>query len=278
MIAHSLAALALGLTLGTAQPLAAQPLTAQPLSAAPSEPARAADIVFLGEVHDNPDHHAVQSHWVTDLAPAALVFEMIAPEQAGTITPDLIADPDALAAALHWDASGWPDFAMYHPIFAAAPTARIYGAALPRAQARMVIQDGPATALPPADVTRFGLDSDLPPDQQAARQAHQMAAHCDALPDTMLPGMVTIQRVRDAWLAKQALTAWAETGGPVVVITGNGHARRDWGAPALLARAAPDLRVFALGQSENGQSPDGHFDLTLDAPAPDRPDPCDAFR
>jgi hypothetical protein len=36
----------------------------------------------------------------------------------------------------------------------------------------------------------------------------------------------------------------------VVIITGNGHARTDWGVPALLAVAAPDVTVFALGQFE----------------------------
>jgi uncharacterized iron-regulated protein len=33
----------------------------------------------------------------------------------------------------------------------------------------------------------------------------------------------------------------AATGGPVVVITGTGHARRDLGAPAKLALAAPRI-------------------------------------
>ena len=37
----------------------------------------------------------------------------------------------------------------------------------------------------------------------------------------------------------------------MAVITGNGHARRDHGMPAYLARVAPDLTVYVLGQTED---------------------------
>jgi uncharacterized iron-regulated protein len=89
--------------------------------------------------------------------------------------------------------------------------------------------------------------------------------------------MVDVQRFRDAELARVTLAALSETGGPVAVVTGNGHARQDWGMPVYLAAAAADVSVFVLGQSESGSGPDGIFDLVLDAPAVDRPDPCEAF-
>ena len=105
----------------------------------------------------------------------------------------------------------------------------------------------------------------------------QFEAHCEAMPLEMMGMMVNIQRLRDARLADQALQAVKETGGPVVIITGNGHARSDWGAPAVLS-VASDLTVFALGQSEDGTQPRGTFDLVLDSPGLERPDPCLAFR
>jgi uncharacterized iron-regulated protein len=64
----------------------------------------------------------------------------------------------------------------------------------------------------------------------------------------------------------------------VAVITGNGHARRDWGVPALLRVARPDLRVIAVGQFEavpEEPVPFDHWRVT--APA-EREDPCAAFR
>ena len=128
------------------------------------------------------------------------------------------------------------------------------------------------------DAARFGLTEELPSDERAARMDLQWRAHCEALPAETLPKMVAIQRLRDALLAQVALQALTDTGGPVVVITGNGHARTDWGVPALIKRADGDAQVFALGQAEAGLLPEGTFDAVLDAPGVDRPDPCAAFR
>ena len=82
-----------------------------------------ADIVILGEVHDNPAHHAHQARLIAKIDPAAVVYEMLSEDQAEIITSELIGDETALRAALAWDAGGWPDFAMYYPLFAAAPQA-----------------------------------------------------------------------------------------------------------------------------------------------------------
>ncbi|MEC3860786.1 ChaN family lipoprotein [Mesobacterium sp. TK19101] len=233
------------------------------------------DVVFLGEQHDNPHHHARQAELTADLSPKALVFEMLTAEQATQVTPDLIGDEAALEAALGWNDSGWPDFSMYYPIFAAAPQARVYGAAVPRDAARAAMSD--VVAAFDGDAAAFGLDQPLPEDQQAAREELQQAAHCNALPPEMLPMMVSVQRLRDAELARQAKLAYQATGGPVVVITGNGHAREDWGAPVALAAAAPDLTIAALGQGEDDRDPEGRFDTVAHSPSIEREDPCEAF-
>jgi uncharacterized iron-regulated protein len=234
-----------------------------------------ADVVILGEVHDNPDHHAWQAEQVAALAPAALVFEMLLPEQAAAVTPELRGDAAALGAALGWEARGWPDFAMYHPIFAAAPAAAVHGGDVPREALRRAIREGAAAAFGD-DAARFGLAEPLPEADQAAREALQADAHCGALPDEMLPGMVEAQRLRDAALARAVLEAHAAGGGPVVVITGSGHARTDWGVPAVLAQAAPELSVFAVGQLE-GEA-DAPFDMVRVTEAAPRADPCAVFR
>jgi uncharacterized iron-regulated protein len=92
------------------------------------------------------------------------------------------------------------------------------------------------------------------------------------------PGMVEVQRLRDAALARAAHQAHAATGGPVVVIAGTGHARRDSGVPAKLATAAPELSVFSLGQFEADPGPDAPYDrVIVTEPAP-RGDPCAGLR
>ncbi|TDE39588.1 ChaN family lipoprotein [Antarcticimicrobium sediminis] len=234
-----------------------------------------ADVVFLGEIHDNPAHHRVQAAAVAALAPRAVVWEMLTAEQAAGLDAAVIGDPLALEAATGWASSGWPPLAQYLPVFQAAAGAVHYGALVPRSAARAVMETGAATAFGEG-AARYGLGAPLPQAEQAAREADQMENHCNALPEKILPDMVDIQRLRDAVLARTALRALNETGGPVAVITGNGHARADRGAPVYLRRAAPDVALFTLGQSEAGQV-SGEFDAVLDGPATERPDPCAAF-
>ena len=99
---------ALALCLSLLIPLAA---LAEPLPG--PDALRGADVVILGEVHDNPAHHQWQAEALAVLSPAAVVFEMLTPGQAGRITPELLAEPERLATVLDWEASGWPDFALY---------------------------------------------------------------------------------------------------------------------------------------------------------------------
>lgn len=191
---------------------------------------RAADIVILGEVHDNPDHHAGQARLIEAISPVAVVFEMLSPEQAAEVNADGRDDLDALGHRIGWAEAGWPDFLLYHPVFAALGQTPVVGAALPRDRVRAAFEDGAAAVFGP-DAPRFGLDQPLAKSQQDARNALQFAAHCAAMPMALMAGMVEAQRLRDAQFSAAALQALATHGAPVVVIVGNGHARKDWGCP-----------------------------------------------
>lgn len=256
-------------------------LVALAATACPAEEFPRADIVFIGEVHDNPAHHAWQAEAVDALNPKAIVWEMLDSEEVLAITPDILGDQAALAGALGWSDTGWPDFSMYYPIFAAEPDAAHYGAEMPRERARAVMKEGRETVeIANADLAAL-LAADLIPQEAEERNVLQQAVHCGALPPEMLPAMVDVQRVRDTLLAEAAIRALEETGGPVAVITGNGHARLDWGAGALalLALEGTDATVFGVAQGEEGAPiPAGIFDLVRSEPAVDRGDPCDAFR
>ncbi len=236
-----------------------------------------ADVVILGEIHDNSVHHAHQSIAVRAIGPKSIVFEMLTRDQADRVTPRLMTSEAAMGAVLGWEASGWPDFAMYYPVFLAASGAAVFGGDGGRDLARKAVRDGAATVFG-AGAAPFGLDVALPEAEQLLREAEQLSAHCDALPEEMLAGLVEAQRLRDAWIARAAIEAFKTTGGPVVVITGNGHARTDWGVPRLLAEAAPDLAVISVGQYEVVAPPSPPFDFWLVTEPAERPDPCEAFR
>ncbi|SFK82528.1 ChaN family lipoprotein [Shimia haliotis] len=234
-----------------------------------------AQVVFLGEVHDNVYHHEHQALALRSLRPSAVVFEMLTPEMAAKVTPDLLGNQDALAATLDWAQSGWPDFSVYYPVFEASAGAEIYGAQVPREDARAAVMGSDVGAVFGPRAEEFGLLAPLPEAQQTEREAKQMRAHCDALPADMLPGMVLAQRLRDAALARAATQALEATGGPVAVITGNGHARTDWGAAALMGSG---VTVLSIGQFEATPERSQPFDLWLVTDAVDREDPCAAFK
>lgn len=239
-----------------------------------------ADVVILGEIHDNPAHHAEQARLVAVIRPQAVVWEMLTPAQLLQAAGADPADAAGFGAALGWEAAGWPDFAMYHPIFIASGTAVHLGGAVPRDQLRPAMDQGalaafgaatpwfdPAPALAP-----------LAPDDQAAREVEQAEAHCNALPADLLPGMVEAQRFRDAAMASAALGALAAGQRPVVIITGSGHARTDVGIPAMIRAARPDVTVWSLGQVEADPGPGAPYDAVNVAASPPREDPCAAFR
>ena len=189
-----------------------------------------ADVYVLGEVHDNPVHHAAQADAIRDIGPRAVVFEMLTPAQAAEVRDDRLDDPDALGDLLGWEEAGWPDFNMYYPIVTASRGAAFYGAAVPREEARNAMEVGVARAFGEGAVY-YGLEDDLPAEQLADRLNLQMDAHCGQLPVEMLPGMVDLQRLRDATLARTAIRALDETGGP-----GRGH-HGQWPRAARLGRA-----------------------------------------
>lgn len=269
---------ALCLVLGGAGATTQDEASAQALAAF-IEAARDADIVVLGETHDNPDHHAAQAEIVAALAPAALVLEMIPQEREAAVNELRAAGAEraALAEALDWADSGWPDFDLYAPILEAAPGARVFGAGQPVADVRRAMLEGAAGVFGP-DAAIYGLDSDLAPEEQARREGEQAEAHCNALARETLPGLVEAQRFRDAGLADATLWARIMTGGgQVVVITGSGHADKAHGMPAMIALAEPEAKLVSLGQFEAPPDDPEDFDAVLLAPAPPREDPCAAF-
>lgn len=236
-----------------------------------------ADVVIVGEVHGTPAHHARQAQIVAALQPAAIVFEQISGSQTARLNGLLQteSDPVVLARALDWDNSGWPGFSFYHDIMLAAPDAQIIGGGAARSNVRLASREG-ATVAFGTQGADFALDQPLPPAQRAERELAQVEAHCGVLPRNAAAGFVEAQRYRDAVLAQTVLLARERAnGGVVVLITGNGHARVDWGVPALLAIAEPELSVFSIGQVGIGDTTP--FNEVHIATLPEGDDPCEGF-
>lgn len=255
-----------------------------------------ADVVVLGETHDNADHHALQAALLRALIASgrrpAVAFEMLDVDQQGAVDgalgqPGVTAD--GLASAVSWQRNGWPDFALYRPIFAASLEASlpIVAANLSRRQAQEVIRSG-REALSPALRQRLDREGPLPEPTQRELRQEMAESHCGMLPAKLLDPMVVAQRARDAQMAERIEAGASERG--VVLITGAGHARRDRGVPAFLSRSAPALRIASVAFLEVGpevSSPQDFasefgselpFDFVVFTPRTKREDPCQGMR
>jgi uncharacterized iron-regulated protein len=249
--------------------------------------------VLLGEIHDNPDHHAIQARLLEAVLATgrrpALALEMLDPDQQEAVNAVLAGpapSPAALAAAVGWDRSGWPAFAMYEPIFRVGMQARlpIVAANLPTTLARDVVHRG-AEALTPPLRALLEAAGPLSPAEAGERREEMQASHCGQLPEALLDPMVLSQRARDAHLA-MALVAGA-TGGGAVLVTGDEHARRDRAVGALLRTegVAPE-EIVSVGLREvdpavtapPGASASPAHDWIVFTPGVDRGDPCEGVR
>jgi len=235
--------------------------------------------IFLGEKHDNPDHHLIQARLIQAVTDAgrrpAVVWEMIDEDQTPKLLQFLASNPSngaLMGSALGWERSGWPDWAIYRPIADAAIAARLpMAAASPR---RAVLRR-------PAPAASFALPASL----LDGLKDELLQSHCGQLPGTALGPMATAQQRRDLAMA-DSLMAHATADG-AVLIAGNGHARRDRGAPWWLMRlgVAP-TSILSVGvlevdpvrrQPEAMASLAAQFDLIYLTPRTDSEDPCTKF-
>lgn len=212
------------------------------------------DAVVLGEQHTNPRHHQVQAALLDGLVAVgrspAVAFEMLdrrrqeAVDRVREAHPD---DVDALAAAVDWSASGWPAWELYRPVFQVAYRADlpILAANLDRAEVRELARGG-WDALASETARALGPPPDLPGAEGEAMAATLRTSHCGLLPESMVPGMLRVQQARNALLAR-ALAEGVAQAGSAVLITGNGHARTDRGAPWALDVMEPALTSLAVG-------------------------------
>ena len=256
----------------------------------------AADILLIGEQHDNAEHHRLQAWIVGELAkrerPLVVAFEMIDESQRGVLDdflkgwrqPGGPRDAATLGGLLAWDASGWPDWALYQPIADAAlaqrapPAVPILPANLPVALVRDIARSGldaPGLDAALAETLRQAQTRDAA--VLAVHAADIRESHCGMLPERLLGSFALAQYARDDAMARSLQRAYL-SGARAVLIAGNGHARRDVGVPLHLARLLPNAKVLSVGLLEgtanDSQVPFDHVWRTVSV---ERGDPCAAF-
>jgi uncharacterized iron-regulated protein len=239
-----------------------------------------ADFVLLGEIHDNPAHHAARAALLAADAgrKPAVVFEQLGRTAAPISPPAAGETEEAWLDAHGFDRKGWK-WPLHKPVVdaAIAHAGGIWGSNLSREALRSVVRGG-VSAAPP----ELGRLVDQAPLDTAARAAidHELFEdHCGKLPAAMMPGMRAAQEVRDAAMTDALLAAG--TAGPAWLIAGDGHVRMDMGVPRFLRKLAPGKKQLVVGFVERGTeeavpgpAAGRRYQILVITPPAEREDPC----
>jgi uncharacterized iron-regulated protein len=237
------------------------------------------DFILLGELHDNPHHHDARGALIRDLAARKPTIVMEFLDRGTRLDPakPLLEEMERAG----FSAKGWR-WPLHEPLFAAARDTglAILGGNLRSEDARRVAKEG-EKALAPEIAAQLVL-APLSESAQKKLDDDLNAGHCGHLSTARLPNMRLAQRARDTAMATAML---AERDGPVILLAGNGHARRDYGVGSQLRLLAPQRRIVSIGFFESGPGlekrlahREGAFDFVWITPPAQRDDPCAGFR
>lgn len=257
--------------------------------AALTEQVNKADVLLLGETHDNPVHHQIQQKLlqarIESGARPALMMEQLDSENqpvldkilAGSNRDEVLRGVNALVKFSNAEA--------YQPLLVTAVDNRlpVIAANVPNARLQRVVWNG-YSAYDAVELKRLAVEDVWNDSRQNYLVKHMGGAHCGRLRDELRAGLTRSQRLRDALMVDSAVSS-IERG--VVGIVGSSHARRDIGLPLYFAARVPSAHLLSIGfievspgtvdpaayeaDSATGEAP---FDVIWFTPRVERSDPC----
>jgi uncharacterized iron-regulated protein len=237
-------------------------------------------VVLLGEVHDNASQHALRAaalrQWVGRGARPAIAFEQFDRERQPDIDRarhERPADADYLIAQAK--GSGDWRWESYRPFVALALEydLPIVAANLSRGEAMQVAKDGWHALFDSATRSALALDA-LPTRFWRKHEDAIAVGHCNLLAPEELPALARAQMARDIVMAR-SIRPYIDRG--VVLLTGNGHVRRDIGVPFWLpADAAQTAVSIGMLERDDGSASESadKFDAYVITERAQRTDPC----
>ena len=200
-------------------------------------PARSAELLIFGEVHDQPDQQRQVADEVQRLAAggklSAVVLEMA---EVPRSTTGLARDASEAQAqqALQWRNWPWERYAevVMNAVRAGVP---VIGGNLPREQMRAAMSDA-------------SLDALLSPQVRDLLAQEVREGHCGLLPEAQVAGMVRVQIARDRSMATTVIQALRDAGPQqnVLLLAGAQHASRDRGVPLHMVAAGSPAPVHVV--------------------------------
>jgi uncharacterized iron-regulated protein len=209
--------------------------------------------VLLGEKHDNPDHHWLQLDLLNQLLDSnkldSVSMEMIdssSDDLLQTIQQQDFNSLDELKNYLEWDEEGW-DWPFYGPLI------------LDSLQAGIVVRSANISNQRVGEIYGQPLDQGVASvlDAAAIEQLNEEidASHCNLLPASQFPAMVSIQQARDHQMALSLTDGRsAVVSGKIrLLVAGNYHVRQDLSVPNYIMALDPSTtrdQIIALALLE----------------------------
>lgn len=217
----------------------------------------AADVVFLGELHDDSVGHAVEA-WLLEAAharvgaerPVVLALEMVETDVQTVLDEylaGLIRERDWLAAGRPWtnhetDYRPLVEYAREHalPVVATNAPGRYVSLVARRGMASLdSLSDEARAWLPPLPVA--------PPSDTLAAAFTDLMGGMPHGSGPSVEGMLAAQNLRDATMAWRIADALKRHPGALIVhVNGSFHSEGGLGIPEHLARTAPEARVLVV--------------------------------
>ena len=251
-----------------------------------------ANVLLLGETHDNPQHHDIQQKLlkarIGSGARPALLMEQLDSENQAALDLALAGSNQDEALNTATGLIKFTDWKFYRPFLATAIDNKlpVIAANISSRQLQPVIWQGFA-AYDVAALKRMAVEEVWSESRQNYMLRHIGGAHCGQIRDELRAGLTRSQRLRDALMADAAVSS---IGRGIVAIVGSSHARRDVGIPLYLAARDPSARIFSIGFVEvipgrdapetyetESASGDAPYDVIWFTPRVARADPCADF-
>ena len=237
-------------------------------------------IYLLGEVHDNPEGHALRLEQIVEIVRSApqpvIAMEQFDRERQADLSAAQKECPDAGCVIARAGTKGW-DWDFYKPVIDLALRQRIplVAANVSPQDARLVVRDGLDAALNATVRKAFGLTAGVPPEVDAIQREAVFQGHCRMVPKSALGSMALAQVARDVWMAHVLREHPQST---VLLLAGNGHVRKDAGVYHWLSPQERQ-RTQVHAYLEGPQPADAAlFDRVHPIAAMDREDLCAPFR
>ncbi len=203
------------------------------------------DLIFLGEVHDNPEHHLIQMQILQALTdrcgPSALAMEVFQSPQQNDLDRYLWGEmpEETFLEAVDWKKSWSYDYLLYRPLILWAKANRIPVLAInaPIAVVRKVARQG-LKNLDDAERSAVAEKIDLshPAHRDYLRRVYEQHRHGEL---ESFEHFYEAQCVWEETMAENASRFFKKGQTRLVVIAGNGHLINKYGIPDRTLRRVP---------------------------------------